>query len=757
MIVISENASRVLEKRYLQRKSDGSVETFDELFRRVSHNIALAERNYSATETIRQDWEARFFDAMTSLAFMPNSPTLMNAGTDIQQLSACFVLPVADSMESIFDSVKNAALIHKSGGGTGFSFSRLRPQDDEVRSTHGVSSGPVSFMGVFDAATEAVKQGGRRRGANMGILRVDHPDIRYFIESKQDRRRLTNFNISVALTEAFMQAVSDDSDFALINPRTGHETERLPARVVFDLIVESAWQSGEPGIVFIDRINRDNPTPLVGDIESTNPCGEQPLLPYESCNLGSLNLSLMVTDEGGAPAIDYDRLAETIVTGVRFLDNVIDMNRYPLTQISERTKANRKIGLGVMGFADLLIQLGIPYDSEEAVQTAEDVMGFIQDVADKASRKLGGERGPFANFDGSVFDTCEGEPRRNATVTTIAPTGTISIIAGCSSGIEPIFALAYVRNVLEGEKMLEVNPLFERIAQREGFYTKALMERVAETGSVAGIDEVPEKWREVFKTAHDITPEWHLRMQAAFQRHTENAVSKTVNFPNDATREDVEAVFRLASELGCKGVTVYRDGCRDGQVLTVGNGSPGASSEGRGDEACEGPLCGDEGAAHVQPRTRTDVLTGTTRKVTTGCGNLYVTINENNGDPFELFAQMGKCGGCAGSQTEAIGRLVSLALRAGVDASAITQQLRGVRCPSPAWEKGKLVLSCADAISKALENYLHEKQPEKMSEIELSAESLVNRCAGRCPDCGGALEFDGGCAVCRGCGYSRCG
>jgi len=736
MIQITENAAKVLEKRYLQ-KNDSGAESPEELFRRVAHNISLAELHYDDNEDTRQKWEERFVNIMSELEFLPNSPTLMNAGTDIQQLAACFVLPVGDSMEAIFDSVKNAALIHKSGGGTGFSFSRIRPTDDLVQSTHGVSSGPLSFMSVFDAATEAVKQGGRRRGANMAILRVDHPDIKSFVEVKRDLGRLSNFNISVALTDEFLSAVKEGRDYALVNPRTGNEVESIPAKDVFELIVESAWECGEPGIVFIDRINKDNPTPLVGEIESTNPCGEQPLLPYESCNLGSLNLGAHVLPNGTEP--DYARLGRNVRTAVRFLDNVIDMSTYPLPAIAEKTKANRKIGLGVMGFADMLIQLGVPYDSEDAIELADKVMSFVQHEADEASRDLAGERSPFPNFEGSIYDTGDRPPRRNATVTTIAPTGTLSIIAGCSSGIEPVFALAYVRNVMDGERLMEVNPLFEGVAKREGFYSNALMERVAKTGGVADIDEVPGKWREVFKTSHDITPDAHLRMQAAFQKHTENAVSKTVNFPASATREDVEEVFRLAVELGCKGVTVYRDGSRSGQVLSVGEEVAPPAGEPR------------------KVRRRTDVLTGSTRKVTTGCGNLYVTVNETEGTPFELFAQMGKCGGCAGSQTEAIGRLISLSLRAGVDAGAIAKQIRGVRCPSPAWENGKLVLSCADAISKALENYLHEKQPAGMSVVALDTESLVNRCAGRCQECGGALEFDGGCAVCRGCGYSRCG
>ncbi|MFQ5512012.1 MAG: vitamin B12-dependent ribonucleotide reductase [Candidatus Krumholzibacteriia bacterium] len=737
---LSENAFTVLEKRYLRKKDgNGRVETVEELFRRVATNISQAELNYDRSENARQECGDEFFDIMTNFEFLPNSPTLMNAGTNIQQLAACFVLPVGDSMDAIFDSVKNAALIHKSGGGTGFSFSRLRPKDDVVQSTSGVSSGPLSFMTVFDAATEAVKQGGRRRGANMAILRVDHPDILDFIESKKKHDRLNNFNISVAITDAFMQALADGGEYGLTNPRSGEVEGSLSARKVFDLIVESAWQSGEPGIVFIDRINRDNPTPHLGEIESTNPCGEQPLLPYESCNLGSLNLSTVVREENGEHFIDYDRLRRNTRVAVRFLDDVIDMNAYPLPEIEARTRANRKIGLGIMGFADMLIKLHVSYDSDDAVELAGKLMRFIQEEATAASEELGEVRGPFPSFEGSVFDRAGKRPRRNATTTTIAPTGTISIIAGASSGIEPLFALAYVRNVLDDEELVEVNPAFKEIAEREGFYSDALMNRIAREGTVAHMDEVPEEWRRIFRTAHDIPPEAHIRMQAAFQEHTDNAVSKTVNFPREASEGDVQEVFQLAHRLGCKGVTVYRDGSREAQVLNI-----------------EKVNRADAQSKKV-PRKRSDALSGTTRKMPTGCGNLYVTINDEGRGPFELFAQIGKAGGCAGSQAEAIGRLVSLALRAGVDPSSITKQLRGVRCPSPGWDNGKLILSCADGISKALERYLSERKLLDSELLSLENDSIVNRCAGRCVDCGSPLEFDGGCSVCRSCGFSRCG
>jgi ribonucleoside-diphosphate reductase alpha chain len=737
---LTENALRVLRNRYLRKDSEGEVvETNEEMFRRVARSVSQAELNYNNDEENRRRWEEKFCNIMTELEFLPNSPTLMNAGTDIQQLAACFVLPVDDSMESIFESVKNAALIHKSGGGTGFSFSRLRPTNDVVRSTKGVSSGPISFMRVFDSATEAVKQGGKRRGANMAILRVDHPDIMDFITCKAKNQRLTNFNISVAVTEEFMKAAMADSEYELTNPRTGEPEGSLSAWKVFQTIVESAWRNGEPGIVFIDRINRDNPTPLVGDIESTNPCGEQPLLPYESCNLGSLNLKTVVTGQNGDAYVDYDKLSANVRTAVRFLDNVIDMSRYPIPEIERMTQANRKIGLGVMGFADMLIRLGIPYDSDKAVSTAEDVMQFIHAESKAATQELAEERGPFPNFPGSVFDKTGDRPHRNATTTTIAPTGTISIIANASSGIEPIFAVAYVRNVMDNEELVEVNPLFKEIAHEEGFYSDELMKKIAKEGTVREIEEVPDRWRDIFRCAYDITPDAHVRMQAAFQKYTDNAVSKTVNFPKEARAVDVEEVFMLAYQLGCKGVTIYRDGSREEQVLNIGEVNRRETGDFR------------------VPRGRPGALQGRTRKKPTGCGNLYVTINDDENGPFELFAQIGKAGGCAASQAEAIGRLISLALRAGVDPASIVKQLRGVRCPSPAWEDGKLVLSCSDAISKALEQHLSDGDYRMPDDFTLAAESLSNRLAGLCIDCGSPLEFDGGCNVCRMCGYSRCG
>jgi ribonucleoside-diphosphate reductase alpha chain len=741
---LTENALRVLEKRYLRKDIEGHVnETPEEMFSRVSANVAGAERRYGKAEEAKR-WDREFYDMMVTLDFLPNSPTLMNAGAELQQLSACFVLPIEDSMESIFETIKNTALIHKSGGGTGFSFSRIRPRNDVVKTTKGISSGPISFMTVFDAATETVKQGGTRRGANMAILRVDHPDILDFITAKRDNKRLNNFNISVGITEEFMKAVKDDRDYGLVNPHGGETVDSISARKVFEMIVELAWKNGEPGIVFLDRINRDNPTPHVGSIESTNPCGEQPLLPYESCNLGSVNLSRMVDRTGGKAKIDFKKLGATVEKAVRLLDDVIDVNRYPLEKIREMTLGNRKIGLGVMGFADMLVALEVPYDSDEALEIAEEIMGFIQREARKTSVALTEDRGPFPFFKGSSFDDPDSPKIRNATTTTIAPTGTLSIIAGCSSGVEPLFAVAFIRNVMDNDELVEVNPVFKEIAEREGFFSDELMKKIAEEGSVQGIEEIPEKWRRIFVTAHDITPDWHIKVQAAFQKYTDNAVSKTVNFPNSATKEDVEQVYIQAYELDCKGVTIYRDGSREEQVLNIGKVNRTEAEA----EALE---------ALLTPRARPSVTTGSTRKMTTGCGNLYVTINEDEHGPFELFTQMGKAGGCSASQAEAISRLISLSLRAGIDPKAVIKQLRGVRCPNPGWEKGGMILSCSDAIAKALERYMLEKKTPVGKKVSVMSTGFLERVPGFCPDCGGALDHESGCVICRQCGYSKCG
>ncbi len=771
---LSENCLKVLEKRYLKRDEEGTVvETPVDMFTRVARTIAAADAAYGKSDAEVDRVAAEFYRMMTNLEFLPNSPTLMNAGRELGQLSACFVLPVGDSMDDIFEAVKHAALIHKSGGGTGFSFSRIRPRNDVVKSTKGISSGPISFMTVFDAATETVKQGGTRRGANMGILQVDHPDILDFVTCKQQNDRLNNFNISVAITDPFMEAVEKDGEYELVSPRTRTVVRRLKARKVFDTIVNMAWKNGDPGIIFLDRINQHNPTPHVGKVESTNPCGEQPLLPYESCNLASINLARMLSMDGGA-SIDYDRLRKTVRRAVHFLDNVIDVNKYPIEKIAVNTRANRKIGLGVMGFADMLLQMGIPYNSEAAVKTGESVMKLITDEGRKMSEELAEERGPFPNFAGSIYDRPGKAPVRNATVTTIAPTGTLSIIAGCSSGIEPLFALTFMRKVLDGAELFEVNPHFERVAKERGFSSDSLMKQIAEHGGCTGIAAVPDDVQRVFVTSHDITPEWHIRMQAAFQKYTDNAVSKTVNFPHSATKDDVSKVYALAYKLGCKGVTIYRDGSRDEQVLSTGATEKARKAAARGvvTVASASPDLAEE----KKPRNRPVFTQGVTQKIPTGCGNLYITINEDEAGICEVFSTMGKSGGCAASQSEAVSRMVSLALRSGVSIDAIIKQVKGIRCPSPAWGEGGSILSCPDAIGRALERYnkdamgrRHHHHASRAAEAaQVLPASTAGDCAKggnknhlglcpECPDCGGLLEFGEGCAFCRGCGFSKCG
>ncbi len=764
-IEFNPSALKVLSKRYLKKNEEGKViEGPEAMLRRVARAVASVEMQHGKHEADAMIVEDRFYNLMTSLKFLPNSPTLMNAGRRLGQLSACFVLPIEDSMESIFEAVKNAALIHKSGGGTGFSFSNLRPNGDIVGSTKGISSGPLSFMGVFDSATEAIKQGGTRRGANMGILSVDHPDILEFISAKDNTSKLNNFNLSVAITDKFMKALEKDEDYDLISPHNQKTASRINARQVFTKIVDHAWKNGEPGIIFMDRINKHNPTPAVGKIESTNPCGEQPLLPYESCNLGSINLAKFVKSSSDTESsmdtadlnarIDWEALRETTRLAVHFLDNIIDINNYPLEKIEEATKGNRKIGLGVMGWADMLIQLGIPYNSVEASQLANEVMKFVQAESKKQSAFMALERGVFPNFDKSVFT--DDMAMRNATTTTIAPTGTLSIIAGCSSGIEPLFAVAFVRNILEGTKLYEVNPHFEQIAKERGFWSKELIEEIAEKGSLQSIDSVPIDVKKAFITAHDISPLDHVRMQAAFQKHIDNAVSKTVNFPHDATPKEVEDVYYLAYGLGCKGVTVYRDGSRDEQVLSTGQSA--VKQESIEEKAVAAAPAPDVNAIHkITPKKRPDVTKGTTRLMNTGCGKLYVTINEDeNGNLFELFTQMGKAGGCAASQAEAIGRLVSLAMRSNIEPIEIEKQLKGISCHSPAWAAGGKISSCSDAISKSIERYVEQGNKTNGNGNSSHTKTGSVMMCGACPDCGGAVQHEGGCAVCMDCGFTKC-
>jgi len=750
----TEPALRVLRERYLLRKDGEVIETPEEMCWRVAVSIAAGEGRYGRSQAAVREVAEAFYDMMVDGYFIPNSPTLMNAGKgNGLQYSACYVLPVGDSMEEIFDSVKAAAIIHKSGGGTGFAFSRLRPKDDIVSSTGGRASGPVSFLRVFNGATEAVKQGGTRRGANMGILKVDHPDILEFIDCKLDGG-ITNFNISVAATDTFMEALARGEEYDLINPHTKKVVGRLSAKEVFDRMVQAAWRTGDPGMVFIDRINASpaNPTPGLGQVEATNPCGEQPLLPNEACNLGSLNVSKFARrGDDGELSIDWDEMERVVRLAVRFLDDVIEMNPYPLPEIDQTVKSNRRIGLGIMGWADLLFIMGIPYDCPEAIELAERLMSFVKEKSHDQCAKLAEERGPFPNWSKSIYKDVR--PMRNSTVTTIAPTGTISMIAGCSSGIEPIFALAFQHRVKQsdGERVLTfVNETFEAIAKERGFYSDALKEEIAKRGSLHGIPGLPENAANVFKTSHDIPFEWHVRHQAAFQRYTDNGVSKTINLPNDASEEDVAAAYRLAWELGCLGITVFRDGCKGEQVLNVGIGKKDKAS-------AQLPTAGQQ---VIRPRPHS--LAGKTYRKETPIGTAFITVNgTEDGEPFEVFVQVGKGGSDTMAVAEALGRLISLTLRLPSPLTPqrrleeVISQLSRIGGAQPMGFGAGKVLSLPDALGRTLAEHIGQiKAPGSPSDTRADER---RRIGDLCKECGQAtFVYEEGCKKCLSCGFNEC-
>lgn len=808
---LTDIARTVLKKRYLLKNEHGDViETPEAMFWRVAETIAAVDARYGASAEQVEARAERFYHLMTQGYFEPNSPTLMNAGRPLGQLSACFVLPIDDNLTSIYETLKHQALIHQSGGGTGFSFSRLRPRNDVVRSTMGVASGPVSFMDVYNHSTEAIKQGGTRRGANMGILRCDHPDILEFITCKLDTTKITNFNISVAITDAFMRAVERDEAYDLINPRTGlvqiasrdglkhpltgevlvpaGQPMRLRARMVFDLIVQCAHATGEPGLFFIDRANEYNPVPHLGEYEATNPCGEQPLLAYDVCNLGSINLGKFVTDAG---TIDWESLRDVVHESTRFLDNVIDANHYPLEQITQLSQRIRRIGLGVMGWADMLVRLGIPYNSSDAIDLARQVMRFIDEESKVASEQLARERGTFPEWEYSIWGpdaTCARRPDgsrirpqrllRNCNVTTVAPTGTISIIAGCSSGIEPLFAIAFWRYQAD-TRMLDINQDFVAQAKREGWYSDELMERIADTGHIHHPD-VPASVQRVWVTAHDIAPEWHVRMQAAFQEYTDSAISKTINFPHDATPDQVREAYELAFRLGCKGITVYRDGSRANQVLSTG--STGKRAE---------PAPASDQLVEVNPRpVPAEGLPSHSFPVVTPLGKLRLFVTELDGKPFEVFAIIGRAGSDVTAFTEAIGRLISLALRCGVPVKLIAEQLRGIGGSRSAGFGPDRVRSVPDAIGKVLLDhyvkngngngngnghdyeYGNGETDTGRTYINGVSEAVATAPASHhhsdpghgtieaaeiCPECQNATMLnEEGCRKCHSCGYSEC-
>ena len=841
-VTLTQNARTVLEKRYLIKNEKGKpTEMPEDLFWRVANVVAGADERYGATEQAVETVAEQFYFLMTQRRFEPNSPTLMNAGRPLGQLSACFVLPVEDALSNkkngIYDTLGAMALIHQSGGGTGFSFSRLRGKGAMVRSTTGVASGPISFMKLYDASTDAVKQGGTRRGANMGILRVDHPDIMDFITCKEDLTQVTNFNISVAITRKFMEAVKSESSYDLIDPSSGKVVGQLEAKQVWDKMIMGAWRTGEPGVFFIDEANRYNPVPHLGAYEATNPCGEQPLLPYDVCNLGSINVGYYVKNG----AMDWEAFRTDIHLSTHFLDNIIDVNKYPLPEIDSLSKRIRRIGLGVMGFADALIRLGIAYDSAEGVAFGAEVMAFVDVEGKKESERLADDRGPFPEWARSIWgpdETCARDENgkrirpmqmlRNCNVTTVAPTGTISIIAGCSSGLEPLFAVAFMRNQA-GVQMPDVNEDFVAIAKTEGWYSDELMERIAKTGNVEHA-EVPKKWQKVFVTANAIAPEWHIKMQAAFQKYCDSAISKTTNFSYAATVEDVRKIYEMAYAMDCKGVTVYRDGSRDNQVLSTGATADAAAARSAPVVSAEAALAaiaaraelGDlrgalaeanaeierlkqslydveaENLQRRQKRSRPDKLRGTTIRKETPLGTMFVNITEDDrGQPFEVFVMLGKAGGSAMADAEAMGRLISLALRSGIPMAQIHRQLRGISSDRAVGLGPAKVLSVPDAIGIALEEWVRDRvsgvqqellpdvssglpmagpgsdmtvsmthqvpasllqgQQREAIEMQFGLQHSAQSFLGTCPDCGSGMEYAEGCAKCHVCGFSECG
>ena len=779
-VEINENARVVLNKRYLRKNASGEIaETPEGMFQRVAHAIAESENQYGTDEDA-QEAEEKFYSIMSSLEFIPNSPTLMNAGTGTGTLSACFVMGLDDSMDGIMTTAKETAMVQKFGGGTGFALSEIRPKGSSIRTTHGKACGPISVLRHLSSVSKLVTQGGKRDGANMAVMDVHHPDILEFIECKHVEGEISNFNISVGASDEFKEAVKAGTSYSLRTKEDPSdpdspilETGRLDAREVFEKIIEGAWRNGEPGLIFLDRVNRDNPTPHLGSMTATNPCGEQPLLPFESCNLGSINLSKFLVDVDGVPTIDYPRLREVVRIATQFLDNVIDANIYSVNKIEDMTRSTRKIGLGVMGFADLLAMMRVSYDSDEGLELGRSLMRFIREESDRKSSELADERGVFPAFKGSIYDAPNQPRMRNACRLTVAPTGTISMIAGCSSGVEPLFALSYHKhNILGGESLLYVDQGFEKAAQEGGFYSHELMGYLADGGSLQERDDVPEWAKRTFVTAADISPEMHVRMQAAFQESVDSGISKTINFPNSATDEDVTNAYQMAWELGCKGITVYRSGSRDEEVLTAGRD--------KGKDEGPIPTITKMPDGYLVPRERPITVSGITERVRTGHGTMFVTVNfDESGNPFELFTTLGKAGGCDSAQLAAVSRLVSLALRSNVDPDEILDNLRGITC-CPSWDGGILVRSAPDGAALALSRHL-KGHPTAPTQPEASTAPLalfpddappkeatvkgengngnnntsIN--ASRCPDCSiGNLVFQEGCARCMECGYTKC-